>query len=127
METSWKPVVAGILNIVVGVFTLFVTFIIAMILVGIGGSVLALGRVADWLPVWLSGFAQFAIVIIAFFLIIGSALPIIGGIYSIQRKGWGWALAGSIVAILSSTIPGMAATVLVALSKKEFEKTSRFR
>ena len=127
MRTTWMPTVAGVINIVVGIFTLLGVFVLAIILVGVGGGVLAISRIADLMPLWLSGFSQFIIVIIALFLIIISALPLIGGIYSVQRKNWCWALTGSIVAILSSTILGVASTVLVSLSKNEFEKVNRFR
>ena len=70
METTWKPVVAGVLNIAVGAFTLLGAFTVAIILAGIGGSILAISRVAELMPLWLSGFAQFVLVIIAFLLII---------------------------------------------------------
>ena len=127
VKTSWKPTVAGILNIVVGVFTLFGVFFIALMLVGFGGGMLALSRVMDLMPMWLSGFVQFAMVIIAIILIVFSALPLLGGIYSIQRKNWPWALTGSIITILSSTIIGVVSTVLIALSRNEFEKYDSFR
>jgi len=127
MEMTWKPIAAGIINIVVGVFTLFGMFIVAVILVGISGSMLAISRIADLMPLWMSGFAQFVIVIMAIFLIIVSALPLIGGVYSLQRKNWPWALTGSIVAILSSALLGIASTVLISLSKNEFQKINSFR
>ena len=126
MKTTWKPVVAGVLNIMVGVVTLFVTFIIAVILVGVGGGILAISRVADLVPIWLSTFVEGFMVITAILLVVFSTLPLIGGIYAVQRKNWGWALTGSIIAILSSTILGIASTVLVSLSKNEFEKSNRF-
>ncbi len=126
METTWKPIVAGVLNIMVGVVTLLGTCIIVIILVGIGGGLLSISRVADLMPIWLSGFVEGVMVIIAILLVVFSMLPLIGGIYAVQRKNWGWALTGSIVAILSSTILGIASTVLVSLSKNEFEKSNRF-
>ena len=126
MATTWKPIVAGILNMVVGVVTLFGTFITAIILVGVGGSVLSVSRIAAMMPVWLAGMAEGFMVILAVMLVVCSALPLIGGVYAVQRKNWGWALAGSIIAIFSSTIPGIASTVLVALSKDEFEKSNIF-
>jgi hypothetical protein len=48
-------------------------------------------------------------------------LAIVGGIYALQRKIWGLALAGSIAAFFPSWILGIAAIVLTALSKNEFE------
>ena len=123
MEATWKPVVAGVINIVVGIGTLLAMFVIAVSIVGISGSALAIGRVIDFMPLWLSGFAQFIIVIGAFILLVVSALPLIGGFYAVERKNWRWALAGSIVAIFSSAIFGMVSTVLIALSRKEFPKS----
>ncbi len=121
IETTWKPTVAGIINIVIGILNLFGMFIIMAILVAIGGGVMALSRIAELMPLWLSGIIQGFMVIAALLMAVFSALPLIGGINALQRKNWGLALAGSIVAILSTTLPGIAATVLVALSRKEFE------
>ena len=127
METSWEPIVAGVLNIIVGVATLFGTFIAVTVLVGIGGGLLSISRIIDLMPTWLSAFIEGGMVIIAILLILFSALPLIGGIFAVQRKNWIWALIGSIVAIFSSTILGITSTVLVSLSKNEFEINNRFR
>ena len=70
MKRTWQPVVAGVLNIIVGVFTLFGMFFIALILAGFGGGMLAISRIADLMPMWLSGFVQFTIVITAIILIV---------------------------------------------------------
>ena len=127
MKRTWKPVVAGIINLVVGVFTLLGMFIVALIIVGVSGGLLAISRIYELIPVWLSGILQGFSIIIAILLIIVSVLPIAGGAYSLQRKNWNWALAGSIVAILSSAVLGIISTVLVSLSKNEFEKYDGFR
>ncbi len=121
VETTWKPTAAGVINIVIGILNLFGMFIIMVILVAIGGGLMALSRIAELMPLWLSGIIQGFMVIAALLTAVFSALPLIGGINALQRKNWGLALAGSIVAIFSTTLPGIAATVLVALSRKEFE------
>lgn len=126
METTWKPIVAGILNIIVGVFNLIGMLLIIIVLVAIGSGVLALSTVINIMPMWLSGILQGVLIISAILLAVFSALPLIGGIYAVQRKNWGLALAGSIVAILSSTPLGITSTVLVALAKNEFESYNRF-
>ena len=126
MKRTWKPTAAGVLNIVVGVFTLLVMFITAVIIVGVSGGVLAISRIYELIPLWLSGFLQGFSIIIAILLIIVSVLPIAGGVYSLQRKNWPWALTGSVVAILSSTVFGIISTILVSLSKNEFEKYNKF-
>ena len=47
-------------------------------------------------------------------------LSIVGGIFSIQRKHWGWALAGAIGGTLSFLPVGVAAVIFVALGRTEF-------
>jgi hypothetical protein len=49
-------------------------------------------------------------------------LSTLGGIFSLQRKRWSLALAGAIVSILPFSILGIAATVLIVISRNEFEK-----
>lgn len=127
MKRTWKPIVAGIIDLFVGVFALLGMFIVALIIVGVSGGVLALSRIYELMPVWLSGLLQGFSIIIAILLIIVSVLPIVGGVYSLQRQNWNWALVGSIVAILSSAVFGIVSTILVSLSKNEFEKYDRFR
>jgi hypothetical protein len=126
METTWKPIVAGILNIIVGVFNLIGMFLIIIVIVAIGSGILALSAFINMIPMWLSGILQGVLIITAVLLGVFSALPLIGGIYAVQRKNWGLALAGSIAAILSSTPLGITSTVLVALAKNEFESYNRF-
>jgi hypothetical protein len=126
MKTTWKPVVAGILDIIVGVLNLLGTFFILIVLVAIGSGALALSAFVNLIPMWLSGIAQGLLIITALLLAIFSVLPLIGGIYAVQRKNWGLALAGSIVAILSSALIGIVSTVLIALARNEFESYNRF-
>lgn len=49
-----------------------------------------------------------------------TAIAVIGGIFAIQRRQWGWALAGGIIATLPFSLFGLAAVILLALSKEEF-------
>jgi hypothetical protein len=121
MEMTWKPTAAGIINIIVGILNLFGMFAVIVIMVAIGGGILAISRIAEVMPLWMSGILQGVMVITALLLALFSALPLIGGIYAMQRKNWGLALAGSIVAILSSLPLGMVSTVLVSLSRREFK------
>ena len=120
MEKTWKPTVAGILDIISG----------AVGLLAVGGLIIAIGitggfyipgteDIPKFVPSLLTG--------IAISLAILSILSLIGGIYSVQRKTWWLALVGSVSAIFAS-IPlfgglpvGITATILTALSKNEFE------
>jgi hypothetical protein len=47
--------------------------------------------------------------------------PIIGGVLALQRMKWGWALTGSIIAILGAFPLGVASTIFVVMAKDEFE------
>jgi len=126
MEATWKPVAAGIMNIVLGMLNLFGMLMIIGLMVAFGGGILTIVRIAEFMPLWMSGMAQGILIILAIVLAVSSSLPLIGGIYAIQRKAWGLALAGSIVAILPVVPLGIISTVLVALSRNEFEKYERF-
>ena len=120
MEKTWKPTVAGILDIVSGAVGLIAVFglLIAIVITG-GFYIPGTEQIPKFVPSLLTGIA----VPLAILLI----LSLVGGIYAVQRKKWGLALAGSISAIFAS-IPllgglpvGITATVLTALSKNEFE------
>lgn len=50
-----------------------------------------------------------------------AVLAMVGGILALQRKSWGLALAGSIAAVLPFSLLGIAALILTALSRDEFE------
>ena len=120
MEKTWKPTVAGILDIIAGATGLIAVsgLIIATLVTG-GFVIPGTENVPVFVPSLLTG--------IAVLIAIVSILSLIGGIYAIQRKLWGLTLAGSITAIFAS-IPllgglpvGITATILIALSKNEFE------
>ena len=53
-------------------------------------------------------------------LILG-ILAILGGIYSIKRRVWGFALTGSISGTLLTWFLGIPAIILTIVTKKEFE------
>ena len=101
-----KPIVAGIFNIVVGGGIL-----LAMLIFGIAALVVS----AVTIP-----FVGFVIAIVALPVLAIGVLALLGGIYAIQRRMWGWALAGSIAAAIASNVLGVASIVLVAVSKEEF-------
>lgn len=100
------PLIAGILNIVIG-FIVLVMLVIFAVLPAIFS--INIGHVEAG--------------ILAFLILPGlviAILAIAGGISAIQRKRWGWALAGSIAAAINPLPLGIVAIVLVILSKNEF-------
>ncbi len=102
---SAKPVVAGVINIVIGSGALLAFSIIAFVLIAGSLVVPFLGLLIPLLGVPFAGLAVVALV---------------GGIFAVQRRMWGWALAGSIATALMSNILGVISIVLVALAKGEF-------
>ena len=103
MEKTWKPIVAGGLNIVCSIIHCF--FIASF-----------LSCLSNSMNVSLS--ESWGIVIVAAPFV---CLEFIGGICALARKRWGLALASSIVAILFLWPLGIPAIVLTVLSKNEFE------
>lgn len=119
METSpvrpplrtWMPTTAGILSIVAGVLNL----ILGVVLAALGeliGSV-----IGQW-----SGWFWGGLGIIGAPLIVLGIASIIGGVFAIQRRLWGMALAGSICALFPPPllVLGIPSTIFVSLAKHEF-------
>lgn len=100
------PLIAGILNIIIGIIILIMLLIFAIIPAIVHINI---GQVEAGMLVFL----------ILPGLIIGM-LAVAGGIFAIRRKRWGWALAGSIAAAINPLPLGIIAVILVVLSKKEF-------
>jgi hypothetical protein len=105
MEKTWKPTVGGTLAIIAGaVQVIFGT-------AGAGGIGL-MGR--------MMGMGWLSVLFVP--LIVFGVVAIIGGIYALQRKIWGLALAGSICALFGPAgILGIPAIIFVILGKGEFE------
>lgn len=108
MNKKWKPVVAGILDIIAGEVALILGF-------GLFISGAVTGFVTQ-MPTWLNTL----IPVIAVPLIVLGVLDLVGGIYALMRKVWGIALAGSITTLISSPLLGIIALILTCISKKEF-------
>ena len=50
-----------------------------------------------------------------------STLAIVGGVFALKKKYWGWALAGSIGAALAFFLTGIIAIIFTAMGYKEFQ------
>jgi hypothetical protein len=115
MERTSKPTTAGILNIISGVLGILGSFffIIAFSAVSTFMGTPEMAGVPEFVP------GIILVMGVPIFLI--SVLALVGGIFGVQRKYWGWSLAGSIGAIIVFLPLGIASTVLVSQSKGEFE------
>ena len=78
---------------------------ILMIIGGIMGSILLIGNLSI-LGV-IDPFSDTASIVVALGLFLG-ILAVIGGIYTLMRKHWGWALTGVICSILIGFFAGGA-------------------
>jgi hypothetical protein len=112
MEKTWKPMVGGILNIVTGAFALLSVIGLFIGIVVIGSELVG-PEVPDFITIVLW------IILIPYFII--GALALIGGIYSLQRKTWGLALAGAVASTVYWFFVGIPTIVFIAQSKDEFE------
>lgn len=104
MEHTWKPTAAGILCIVAGAAAT-ISGLWLTVLGGVIGVPFGVG--------WMGAFAVPWIVF--------GVIAIVGGVYSLKRRAWGLALAGSICALSGYFILGLLAIIFVAMGKNEFE------
>ena len=119
MKSTGKPIAAGVLNIIAGVLG-----IIGAIGMFIGFSFITSSWSIGGVEVEFEAFPSFVeniILGLAIPSLIIAILALVGGIFAVQRKQWGLALAGSIAAILSLFPLGIASTVLTSMSQDEFE------
>jgi hypothetical protein len=120
MEKTWKPTTAGILNIITGALN-------ALGAIGLIIAIIAIGNIniMRFLPPeetpFIAPLMGTILIVLLVLSIIEAVFPIIGGTFALQRRKWGWALAGSIIAILGTFPLGVASTIFVAISKNEFE------
>ncbi|PPD58443.1 hypothetical protein [Dehalogenimonas etheniformans] len=110
---TWKPVAAGILNILSAVLwigsVLFIALLTLGLSVGFGSPIRGWGLVRVW--------TTFGV------LMIPPAISVIGGIFSLRRRRWRLALAGAICAM--PVFLGFASAILLILSKDEFQTTGK--
>jgi hypothetical protein len=95
VERTWKPKTAGILCIIVGAL-----FVIPSIVFLRPSNPTVLFTAPTYL-------------VLPAIVAAPGIMPIVGGIYALRRRRWGLALAGSILALLSSVILGIYGVVVL--------------
>jgi len=112
MQKTSKPTTAGILNIIAGGLGILSAI---SIMLGLG--------VLGWFEPFNREFILFGFVLtlVAVLTLPFALLALVGGAFDLQRKHWGWALAGSVAAVLAFWPLGIASTVLTSQSRGEFE------
>jgi len=126
MESTVKrtamPTVAGILEIVAGTFSILAFIGVMIAFFFIPASMTVSPGPAEEFGLWsFSILSGVVLALGAVFALIFSVLPILGGVYAIQRKKWGLALTGAIVVTIANLLLGIPALILTALAKDEFE------
>lgn len=116
MQKSWMPLTGGVISIVAGALGLLICLVVTFVILGLGafaGSSWG-DRIPSVMPIWI-----LLLICIPFFLI--NVLAIIGGIFSVKARYWGWALAGAIGALFPCWILGVPAIVFVILGRNEYK------
>jgi uncharacterized BrkB/YihY/UPF0761 family membrane protein len=120
---TWKATTAGILNIIAGGLNGLGTIGLIIAIFAFGNYLSTV--IMDFLPPEDAPFIMPLIfpmlVAILVLTIAATVFPIIGGVYALQRRRWGWALAGSIIAIFRTSVLGILSTIFVSMAKDEFE------
>ena len=120
-RNTWKPVTAGILNMITGAINEMRVIWLLVVIIAVETWTFLIDIVpATDLP-FIVPLVNAILIAFLVFSVIEVAFSITGGVFALQRKKWGWALTGSIIAILGVFPLGIASTILVALSKNEFE------
>jgi hypothetical protein len=116
-NTTYKAKIGGVMSITSASFTIlfvFVVFAVEYIRYSMGEIAMPPGST------YFLAFGGLRLIWLA-----ASVLAIVGGVLAIKRKNWLLALTGTAASIIClPMILGVAATILVALSKKEFKTWS---
>jgi hypothetical protein len=116
-----KATAGGILAIVASVLgALMGLFFLAM--PAMLGSMSDIGTSGSLTPDELSQIVILLYVSLGIFLILLGALGLVGGIFSINRRKFGLALAGAIASSISFYPLGIVAVILVSMSHPEFNR-----
>ena len=108
MNKTWKTTVAGVLDIISGVLWIIGSVLFVLVLTGFS---VGFGTPA--------GFTLVRLWFVVGALIIVGIMDIAGGILSLRRKKWIFALIGSTCAIPAGL--GIITTLLIPRSRREFE------
>jgi hypothetical protein len=108
VERMWMSTAGGVLSIIAGIIHLSEWLTIGIVFDRFASDLPELPVASMW--------------VIVLPLVITAIVSIIGGIFAIRKRIWGLALAGSICAISGpiTGFLGVTATVLMAISKHEF-------
>lgn len=119
--SAWMPLTAGILDLLVAVPSL----VLGIICAAFGGALAGMAsRFGAWLhvPIGLLG------ALVCGPIVALSVIAIVGGVFAIKNRAWGFALAAAICACIVGLVPlvpglvlGIPAIVFTVLGKEQFK------
>jgi putative membrane protein len=111
MKRTPIPIIAGVMNIIIGSINL-------LGVIGVGIAIAVIWSDQYWVD-WTALTVLWIVLVV---LLIFGLPSLIGGIYAIQRKNWAIALIGSIASLITWFwgLIGLVPIILVILSKDEF-------
>lgn len=119
IRQTWKPVTAGILDIVSGaigmvggVYLVILSQLFSAIREILRLDPLVIQRIEDIIS---------QMVAVPFIVVLIGIISIIGGVYALQRRIWGLAIAGAISSCIVFPIFGLPSIIVTALAKDEFK------
>ena len=115
---TWKPTVAGVLEVVAGGLQLLGALALILFSGGVAG-----GLGFGWLLGSVPGLPVPLIAGAGFPLLVFGVVEIAGGVCALKRRAWGLALAAGILALIPPlSALGVLAIVFLALARDEFGK-----
>jgi hypothetical protein len=118
MKLTWKPIMAGILDIVGGA----IGMVGGLYLVAMASLFRVLHEFVRLDPSIIDKIEQTisSIFAVPFVVVIIGIIAIIGGVYALQRRIWPLALAGSICSCIVFPFFGLPSIIITALARDEF-------
>lgn len=118
MKLTWKPIMAGILDIVGGA----IGMVGGLYVVALSSLFGVIHQLAHLDPQLIQKIEQAIKNVIAVPFVVGfiGIIAIIGGVYALQRRIWGLALAGAICSCVVFPFFGLPSIIITALARDEF-------
>jgi hypothetical protein len=118
LKLTWKPVLAGILDIISGaigmvggLYIVILSSIFRAIHQNLGVSQEVIMKIEQFIS---------SVSAVPFVLMFIGIAAIIGGVYALQRRIWAFALAGSILSCMVFPIFGLPAIIITVIARDEF-------
>lgn len=118
MKLTWKPIMAGILDIVGGA----IGMVGGLYIVALTSLFRVINNIFHVNTVFLQQLEQVVsgIIAVPFILVFIGIISIIGGVYSLQRRIWPFALAGAISSCIVFPFFGLPSIIITAFARDEF-------